>query len=46
MSVLYGITSNTGVQGILIDAYGTYSDPQIAEVIKRIPVRELDENQV
>ncbi|MEO8666010.1 MAG: phosphoribosylpyrophosphate synthetase [Ignavibacteria bacterium] len=45
MSVVYGITSKSGTRGILIDAYGTYADPEVAEVITKIPVREVDENQ-
>ena len=46
MTVVYGITAKNGTQGILLDAYGTYADPEVAHVIKRIPVREVDENQV
>lgn len=45
MIIVYGITAKSGTQGILMDAYGTYADPKIAEVIKKIPVREVDENQ-
>ncbi|MEP7146982.1 MAG: phosphoribosylpyrophosphate synthetase [bacterium] len=45
-TIVYGITAKSGTQGVLIDAYGTYADPKIAEVIKKIPVREVDENQV
>ncbi|MDQ3019361.1 MAG: phosphoribosylpyrophosphate synthetase [Bacteroidota bacterium] len=46
MSVIYAITTNTGTQGVLIDAYGTYANPQIAEFIKNIPKKEKAENQV
>lgn len=46
MAVVYGISAKNGTKGILIDAYGTYADAKIAEVVKRIPVREVDENQV
>ncbi len=45
-TIVYGITAKSGTQGVLMDAYGTYADPKIAEVIKKIPVREVDENQV
>lgn len=46
MSIIYGITANSGTQGILIDAYGTYANPKISEFIKSVPVKEKDENQV
>lgn len=46
MSIIYAITTNSGTQGIIIDAYGTYSNPKISEFIKHIPVKEKDKNQV
>lgn len=46
MSVIYAISSNSGVKGILIDAYGTYADPLIAEFIKQVAVVKESENQV
>ena len=45
MSVLYHLMSTGGTSGMLIDAFGTYSNPKIAEFIKLVPVRTLDENQ-
>lgn len=46
MSIIYGITANSGTQGILIDAYGTYANPKITEFIKSVPVKEKSDNQV
>ncbi len=46
MVIVYGITAKTGTQGVLMDAYGTYADVKMAEVIKKIPIQEVDENQV
>ena len=37
MSILYSLTSNTGTKGILIDAYGTYANPDISAFIKDVP---------
>ncbi len=39
MAVIYAITSNSGTQGILIDAYGTYANTVIGEFIKKVSVR-------
>lgn len=36
MSVLYVIETADGAKGTLVDAYGTYSDPEVAKVIQRI----------
>jgi len=46
MSVLYHLSSARGTNGMLIDAFGTYSNAKIAEFIKLVPVRILDEKQV
>ena len=46
MAVIYGMTSRNGTQGILLDAYGTYANPKIAEIVKLIQIKEVDENQV
>lgn len=40
MSVLFAITTASGTKGVLIDAYGTYSNADVAEFIKQIPVRD------
>lgn len=36
MSVLYLIQSNTGCKGTIIDAFGTYSDPDMAELLEKM----------
>ena len=38
MAIAYAIESRSGVRGILIDAFGVYSDPRTSEVLKRIPM--------
>ena len=40
MSVIYAITFSTGTMGILIDAFGTYSNAKISEFIRNVPVKE------
>lgn len=40
MSIIYSVTAKSGTRGILIDAYGTYSNPDIDKFIKSVPVRE------
>jgi hypothetical protein len=37
MSVLFAVTSKSGTKGILLDAYGTYSNADVSEFIKKIP---------
>ena|SRR5258706_6995810 len=45
MSIIYSITTKSGTRGILIDAYGTYSNPDIDKFIKSVPIREENELQ-
>ena len=40
MSVLFALTSKSGTQGILIDAYGTYANADVSEFIKKIPCQD------
>ena len=40
MSIIYAINTISGTRGLIIDAYGTYSNPQISAFIKDVPVRE------
>lgn len=40
-SVIYAIKSNRGHKGIMIDAYGTYSDEQKSAFLSDIKVEEL-----
>ena len=37
MSILYHLKSESGTNGILINAFGMYSNPQFDEFIKKIP---------
>jgi len=39
MSVVYGIESNDGARGVLVDAYGVYADPQLSEFLKDVTDR-------
>jgi len=43
MSILYSLTANTGTKGIIIDAYGTYSNPEISAFIKEVHCTEEEE---
>jgi len=36
MSILYAMETNNGERGILVDAYGTYSDPDVDQFIKQV----------
>lgn len=36
MSVLYVIETSDGTKGTLVDAYGTYSDPEVAKIIVEV----------
>lgn len=37
-SILFAIQSPTGVKGVLVDAYGVYSESLSAEMIKRLTI--------
>ena len=37
-SVVYAIQSQTGLKGILVDAYGVYSDPLKTEMISKLGI--------
>jgi len=38
-SILYAIRTESGVKGLLVDAYGTYSDNLNAEMIQKLRIR-------
>lgn len=40
MSVLYLVQCDDGTRGTIVDAYGTYAAPGLAEFIKRLPLDE------
>ena len=39
MAIVYAIEGKGGIRGILADAFGVYSDPETAAVLKDIPIR-------
>ena len=39
-AIIYALTAKDGTKGLLIDSYGTYSDPKLARIIGDIPQRE------
>jgi hypothetical protein len=39
MSVIYALEAHDGTKGMLVDAFGTYADPLIANVIDRMRVQ-------
>jgi len=38
MSIVYAIESRDGTRGTLVDAFGVYSDPLVADFLKDVPV--------
>lgn len=40
MSVLYAIESNDGMKGIIVDAFGTYADPELGGFLETVRYRE------
>jgi hypothetical protein len=36
MSVLYAIESNDGTKGIIVDAFGTYADPELGDFLQGV----------
>ena len=40
MSVLYAIESNDGTKGVIVDAFGTYADPELGEFLQSVRYRE------
>lgn len=41
MAVLYGISSGSGIKGIIIDAYGTYENAELGDFLRSVEVREI-----
>jgi hypothetical protein len=37
-AIAYAIETRSGVRGILVDAYGVYSDPTTSAVLKDVPI--------
>ena len=41
MSVIYAVETDDGTRGMLIDAFGTYADPDIAAIVDRMDFQLL-----
>jgi hypothetical protein len=39
MSVIYAVETRDGTRGTLVDAYGTYADPDVAVIVGRMELR-------
>ncbi|RPH76905.1 MAG: phosphoribosylpyrophosphate synthetase [Nitrospiraceae bacterium] len=39
-SVCYALKARDGTRGILVDAYGTYADPDVSEFLTHVPIHE------
>ena len=42
MAVLYGISTNSGLKGVIIDAYGAYDNSELAAFLKDVRVEESE----
>ena len=40
LSIVYGIESQDGTRGVLVDAYGTYANPDLSAFLKKVKIRE------
>src|SRR5438552_10460477 len=40
MAVVYGLSSDDGTRGIVVDAYGIYADPRLSDFLKSVKIRE------
>ncbi len=40
MSVVYAIESHDGLHGIVVDAFGAYASPGLADFLEKVEVRE------
>src|SRR5262245_20222229 len=38
MSIVYALETRDGTRGILVDAFGTYADPEVGAVVSRMKV--------
>jgi hypothetical protein len=39
MSVIYAVETRDGTRGTLVDAYGAYADPAVADLVERMTLR-------
>lgn len=42
MSVVYAVRSSDGTEGFLIDAYGTYADPRLTDLVEQVKMKKRD----
>ena len=40
MAVVYAVESTKGLKGIIIDAYGTYANPNVTAFLKKVKMKE------
>ncbi len=40
MSVVYAVETRNGLKGVIIDAYGTYANPQLTEFLQKVKMKE------
>jgi hypothetical protein len=40
MSVVYALESTDGVRGVVMDAFGAYADPGLADFLEKVKMRE------
>lgn len=40
MAVVYAIESRDGIRGTVVDAFGTYANPELGEFLGRVRIRE------
>ena len=42
MSVIYAVESQSGIKGIIVDAFGTYAGAELGKFLEKVPMREED----
>lgn len=45
MSVVYAIETNDGKKSIIVDGYGTYASPEVADALKDVQVIEQNDKR-
>lgn len=45
MSVIYALEARDGTRGVLVDAYGSYADPDVGAVLDRVPIDRVGRPQ-
>ena len=44
MSVVYAVESKSGTRGVIVDAFGPYSEPALASLIEKMPLQSSTKN--